>query len=150
MLTGRGRPGRPPSGPRRTVITAACIPCTLAGVCGRAGGPGEIILFDDGKIGGLIEEVAGDRLRVRITQARAGGARLRADKGINLPDSSLRVASLSEQDLAHLDFAVAYADMVGLSFVRSPQDVLDLERELDRRGGSQLGIVLKVETRAGL
>jgi pyruvate kinase len=38
--------------------------------------------------------------------------------------------------------------MVGLSFVRSPQDVLDLERELDRRGGSQLGIVLKVETRA--
>ena len=57
------------------------------------------------------------------------------------------MASLSEQDLAHLDFAVAYADMVGLSFVRSPQDVLDLERELDRRGGSQLGIVLKVETR---
>ena len=58
------------------------------------------------------------------------------------------MASLSEQDLAHLDFAVTHADMVGLSFVRSPQDVLNLERELDLRGGSQLGIVLKIETRA--
>ena len=54
----------------------------------------------------------------------------------------------SEQDLAQLDFAVACADMVGLSFVRSPEDVLNLERELDCRKGSHLGIVLKVETRA--
>ena len=38
--------------------------------------------------------------------------------------------------------------MVGLSFVRLPEDVLNLERELDRRNGSHLGIVLKIETRA--
>ena len=148
VLTGLGETGRPAlCSADGVVLTPACLPCTLPQVFADVLA-GQRMLFDDGKIGGLIEEVAGDRLRVRITQARAGGARLRADKGINLPDSSLRVASLSEQDLAHLDFAVAYADMVGLSFVRSPQDVLALERELDRRGGSQLGIVLKVETRA--
>jgi pyruvate kinase len=148
VLTGLGETGRPAvCSADGVVLTPACMPCTLPQVFADVLA-GQRILFDDGKIGGLIEEVAGDRLQVRITQARAGGARLRADKGINLPDSSLRVASLSEQDLTHLDFAVAHADMVGLSFVRSPQDVLDLERELDRRGGSQLGIVLKVETRA--
>ena len=147
VLTGPGEMGRPTLRSADGVVqTPACIPCTLPQVFADVV-VGQRILFDDGKIGGLIEEVASDRLRVRITHTRAGGARLRADKGINLPDSILRVASLSEQDLAHLDFAVAHADMVGLSFVRSPQDVLDLERELDRRGGSQLGIVLKVETR---
>lgn len=128
-----------------TVATPACIPCTLPEVFGDLTA-GQRIMFDDGKIGGLIEEVAGDRLRVRITQARAGGAKLRADKGINLPDSDLHVGSLSDADLRHLEFAVTQADMVGLSFVRTPQDVLDLERELERRGGAHLGIVLKVET----
>ena len=148
VLTGVGPPGRPAAcSADGLVLTPACIPCTLPQVFADVTA-GQRILFDDGKIGGLIEEAAGDRLRVRITQARAGGAKLRADKGINLPDSSLRVASLSEQDLAQLDFAVACADMVGLSFVRSPEDVLNLERELDRRQGSHLGIVLKVETRA--
>ena len=147
VLTAPGEAGRPAlRSAGGVVLTPACIPCTLPQVFADVQ-VGQRILFDDGKIGGLIEEVAGDRLRVRITQTCAGGARLCADKGINLPDSSLCVASLSEQDLAHLDFAVAHADMVGLSFVRSPQDVLDLERELDLRGGSQLGIVLKVETR---
>ncbi|MHB0958713.1 MAG: pyruvate kinase [Pirellulaceae bacterium] len=148
VVTGPEEMGRPAlCSADGVVLTPACIPCTLPQVLADVL-VGQRILFDDGKIGGLIEQVAGDRLQVRITQARAGGAKLRADKGINLPDSSLHVASLSEQDLEHLDFAVAHADMVGLSFVRSPQDVLDLERELDRRGGSQLGIVLKVETRA--
>lgn len=130
-----------------TLATPACIPCTLPQVFGDLTA-GQRIMFDDGKIGGLIEEAARDRLHVRITQARAGGAKLRADKGINLPDSALHVGSLSDADLAHLEFAVAHTDMVGLSFVRSPEDVLNLERELDRRGGSHLGIVLKIETRA--
>ena len=148
VLTGVGPPGRPAAcSADGLVLTPACIPCTLPQVFADVTA-GQRILFDDGKIGGLIEEAAEGRLRVRITKARAGGAKLRADKGINLPDSSLRVASLSEQDLAQLDFAVACADMVGLSFVRSPEDVLNLERELDRRNGSHLGIVLKVETRA--
>ena len=146
VLTGLGKLGHPATrSADGKVLMPACIPCTLPQVFADVQA-GQRILFDDGKIGGLIEDVASDRLRVRITHA-AGGARLRADKGINLPDSNLRVASLSDQDLAHLEFAVAWADMVGLSFVRSPQDVLDLECELDRRSGSHLGIVLKVETR---
>ncbi len=148
ILTGAGRPGRPAvSAADGSVLEPACIPCTLPQVFADVTA-GQRILFDDGKIGGLIEEVAEDCLRVRITKARAGGAKLRADKGINLPDSSLHVASLSEQDLDQLEFAVACADMVGLSFVRSPEDVLNLERELDSRKGSHLGIVLKVETKA--
>jgi pyruvate kinase len=147
-VTGAERPGRPASRDtdgQRSV--PASIPCTLPEVFTSVE-VGQRILFDDGKLGGVVERVSGELLEVRITQARARGERLRADKGINLPDSKLELALLSDADLAHLDFAVTHADMVGLSFVRTPDDVLELERELARRGGSALGIVLKIETRA--
>lgn len=147
LLTRPGRPGRLASyDSSGALLTPASIPCTLPQVFADVT-TGQRILFDDGKIEGVIVEVAADHLRVRIDATRAGGAKLRADKGINLPESSLRVPSLSELDLANLDFAVAHADMVGLSFVQSPEDVLNLERELDARNGSHLGIVLKIETR---
>ena len=40
-----------------------------------------------------------------------------------------------------------HADIVGLSFVRRPEDVLALNRELEARGRSDLGIILKIESR---
>ena len=41
-----------------------------------------------------------------------------------------------------------YADMVGLSFVRKPVDIQLLQKHLKRLKAENLGIVLKVETRA--
>ena len=71
VLTGPGETGRPAlRSADGAVLTPACIPCTLPQVFADVL-VGQRILFDDGKIGGLIEEVAGDRLRVRITHARA-------------------------------------------------------------------------------
>jgi hypothetical protein len=61
---------------------------------------GEPIWFDDGKIGGVIETVEPRVLRVRITTAEAGGSRLGADKGINLPESDLHLPGLTEKDVA--------------------------------------------------
>jgi pyruvate kinase len=75
---------------------------------------------------------------------------LRADKGVNLPETKLDLPALNADDLEHLDFAIANADMVGLSFVRSPQDVEDLLAAMRQRGGDHLGIVLKIETREGV
>jgi len=110
---------------------------------------GHRILFDDGKLAGEVLANDGQRLEVRITRTMPGGARLRGDKGINLPDSALRLPSLAADDLRCLDFAVRHCDMLGLSFVRSAADVLSLEQELTRRAGQHLGVVLKIETRQG-
>ena len=41
---------------------------------------------------------------------------------------------------------VAIADVVNLSFVREPADVLQLFDELDRLDAQELGVVLKIET----
>ena len=113
--------------------------------------PGERIFFDDGKIEGVIHAVSkqGDepRLEIRITRAAKGTAKLRAEKGINLPDTKLSVLALTPKDREDLEFATEYGDLVSLSFVRRPEDVADVIRELDRLGAKETGIILKIENR---
>ncbi|MDW8267184.1 MAG: pyruvate kinase [Gemmataceae bacterium] len=131
---------------RKELLAPARIGCTLPDIFEDVR-VGERIWLDDGKIGGIIESVETDEIRVRITHARARGEKLRADKGINLPDSSLRLPALTEKDIADLPFLAAHADLVGYSFVRSAADVYELEANLAKVGGEHLGIVLKIETR---
>ena len=111
--------------------------------------PGEPIWFDDGKIGGVVSEVAADKVTVSITHARPTGEKLGAEKGVNVPDTKLRLPPLTESDLEMLKFIVAHADMVGFSFVRNEEDVRILQTRLAELGGEHLGIVLKIETRQG-
>jgi pyruvate kinase len=91
--------------------------------------PKEPIWFDDGKIGGVIESVNSDEMTVRITIAKPQGGKLGADKGINLPNSRIQLPALTEKDRVDLAFAVKHADMIGLSFVRRPKDVLKIETQ---------------------
>jgi len=109
---------------------------------------GDKIWLDDGAIGGIVRSVSPEQIRVEITQARPDGAKLRSDKGINLPDTSLSVPALTDKDVEDLTFIAKHADMVGYSFVRSEKDVHDLQQALTKVGGEHLGIILKIETRA--
>jgi pyruvate kinase len=59
----------------------------------------------------------------------------------------LHLPALTEKDLQDLPFIVAHADLVGMSFVRDPRDIYDLQSRLEQLGGQRLGIVLKIETR---
>ena len=112
--------------------------------------PGERILFDDGKIGGVISAVSSGELFVEVTYAKAGSAKLRADKGINFPDSDLQIRGLTQKDRQDLTFIAEHADVVNMSFVNSVQDVEDLRAEIDCLGAAdRLGIILKIETQRG-
>ena len=82
-----------------------------------------------------------------MSKPRSKGEKLQEDKGINLPDSSLRLPALTQEDIALLPFIVSHADVVGYSFVRDPADVHLLQEELAKIGGERLGIILKIETR---
>ncbi|HEX6186547.1 MAG TPA: pyruvate kinase [Pyrinomonadaceae bacterium] len=107
----------------------------------------EEIWFDDGAIGGVITSAGADSIEVKITHARPNGSKLRSDKGINLPQSTLSLPALTEKDLDDLQFIARHADMVGYSFVRNASDVQELQKNLALLGGKQMGIVLKIETR---
>jgi pyruvate kinase len=124
--------------------------CTLP-VAVAAVRPGDRVFFDDGAFGGIVHSVnvnpAGTpTANIRITSAPPGGGKLRAEKGINLPDTQVPVPALTDDDLADLDIAVQLADMVALSFVRRADDVTMLLDELGRRNADHLGVVMKIET----
>ena len=108
---------------------------------------GEKIKLDDGKIGGVIRAIDEDKVTVEIVQARAKGSRLRAEKGINLPESDLQVSPLTADDVSALDFVAKNADMLGYSFVRTESDIRDLQSRLQKLGADNVGIILKIETR---
>ncbi len=80
-------------------------------------------------------------------QCAPKGSTLRSDKGINLPDSDLRLPALTPKDVDDLGFVVAHADLVGLSFVQRKTDVEDLRNRLRAADADHIGIVLKIETR---
>jgi pyruvate kinase len=130
-----------------TVVQPAHIGCTLPDVF-HAVRPGDPVWLDDGKIGGIIRAASLEALTVEITQARPGGEKLGADKGINLPQSNLQVSALTGADVDFLPLIVQHADLVGYSFVHSPEDVIALQQRLAALGGGHLGIILKIETRA--
>jgi pyruvate kinase len=129
-------------GRERSPATIGCTPPEAIDAI-RARDP---IWFDDGRIGGIVEGVDNGVAQVRITHAPPDGAKLRSDKGINLPESQLQIPALTDKDLADLPFIAAHADMVGLSFVNRVEDIERLRTELDRYG-TRPAIVLKIETR---
>jgi pyruvate kinase len=147
LLTRDGESGRPAVHDfNGQVVKPAQIPCALKEAF-DAVRPGDRVWFDDGKIGGTALDNNGEVITVRITHASLKGDRLRAEKGINLPDTDLNVPALTGKDLEDLKFVVQYADMIGLSFVRTPEDVCSLQGQLVRLGAKHVGVILKIETR---
>jgi len=122
------------------------ITCTLPSII-KDTQVGHHIWFDDGKIGGIIEEKHDEFLKIKITQAAPEGDKLKKEKGINLPDTQLNLPALTEDDLHNLDFVCEQADILGYSFVRTPDDIAQLQEELIKRGRQDIGMVLKIENR---
>ena len=127
---------------------SATISCTLPEALAQVR-TGERIWFDDGRIGAIVRRCSARGVEVEITDARDGGERLAADKGINLPDTALHLPALSDKDLADLDVVARLADAVGLSFAQSADDVRALRARLTELGAQHLGVILKIETQRG-
>lgn len=147
ILTRDQVPGREGTVAPDGEIHLARIPCTLPEAFAAAR-RGHTIWLDDGRFGGRVEAVAADEIRMVITHAPMGGGRLRAEKGINLPDSALDVDMGAHLDLAALGVIAGLADAVGLSFVRDRHDVARMDALLHVHTARPIGLVLKIEHRA--
>jgi pyruvate kinase len=104
---------------------------------------GDPVLFADGTVGMVVTNTEPGRARLKVTLA----GQLRSRQGLNLPGSELAVKSLTDKDLKDLDWTRQHAkdvDFVGLSFVRSADDVARLRRELQARE-CPARLVVKIE-----
>ncbi len=107
------------------------------------------IWFDDGKIGAKVKSLSPEGVLLEITHARTKGEKLRPDKGINFPDTTLHLSPLTSKDRRDLDFIALHADIIGYSFVQQATDIDLLQLELQARLGAnwrQPAIVAKIET----
>lgn len=103
---------------------------------------GEKILIDDGKLEVVVKEITKEKdVKVEVTL----GGLLLPKKGVNLPDTNISLPSLTEKDLADLDFILTQkVDWVALSFVRKPNDIIDLKRRITE-GGHKAKVIAKIE-----
>lgn len=100
--------------------------------------PNDVVLLDDGLLELRCTGTDGNRTQLKVVR----GGLLKSRKGINLPTVNVKAPSLTEKDLSDLDFALEEeVDYVGLSFVRRPEDVVDLK---ERVAGRAL-VVAKIE-----
>lgn len=107
---------------------------------------GERLFFDDGKIECKVTKVMEDGLIVKIINENKETVKLKAEKGVNLPDTNLILNSLTNKDLEDLQFAAEEADILGYSFVRSIEDIRILKKELEKYNKTP-AIVLKIENK---
>jgi pyruvate kinase len=107
---------------------------------------GHRVFIDDGKIEAIVRSSNKEYLETEIVSPIGMIAEIKSNKGINFPDSSIRMPALTPEDIENLDFVVKYADLVGLSFVHRPEDIHDLHKELSKLNRADLGIVAKIET----
>ena len=108
---------------------------------------GQMVWFDDGKIGAVVETKSDDSLMLRVTHASHKGDKLKVDKGINFPDTSLDLSPLTDKDYQDLDFVVRHADIINYSFVQTADDICQLHYAIQaRKPETPPAIICKIET----
>lgn len=103
---------------------------------------GDMIMVDDGKKKFEVLSIKGNEVLCKIIV----GGETKGRRGVNLPDSDLSIKSLTEKDIKDIDFGIKNnVDFFAFSFVRTPQDVIDLRSILNKRKSKAL-IIAKIET----
>ncbi len=103
--------------------------------------PGDRLLIDDGKVAVEVVSVDGPDIRCLVIE----GGPVSNNKGVSLPNVAISVPALSEKDTDDLRFALRLgADLIALSFVRSPDDI-KLVHTIMQEEGILRPVIAKIE-----
>ncbi|SHO60792.1 pyruvate kinase [Algoriphagus zhangzhouensis] len=108
---------------------------------------GDLVFIDDGLIEAKVEKLEDGNAQLLILRNSSKKDRLKAEKGINFPDTILSIPALTEFDRECLPFVVKHADTVGFSFVQRPTDLQLLKGEMEKISPNTPAIILKIETK---
>jgi pyruvate kinase len=127
----------------RSVVGNEKISCVTYDLLAEEVPCGSTILLDDGRIEMRVEQVdrPAKELHCRVTV----GGTLSNNKGVNFPGVYLSIKALTDKDREDLMFGLDQGvDWVALSFVRNPQDVLEI-KDLISSAGKQVPVIAKIE-----
>lgn len=109
--------------------------------------PNDTLLIDDGRIRFTVLSTTDTTVECQVVH----GGKLSNHKGINLPGIKLDMNYLSDQDKKDLLFGIENdVDFIAASFVRRPQDILDMRKFLNYHGGHNIKIIAKIENLEGI
>lgn len=104
------------------------------------------VLIDDGYIELKVIKKQDDSL---LCEASNHGS-VKGRKGVNVPNVSFNLPSVSERDKEFVQLAIEQdLDFIAHSFVRSKEDVLEIQKILDKNN-SQIKIIAKIENQQGV
>jgi pyruvate kinase len=127
----------------RPVVGTQEISCVTYDYLAEEVPVGAKILLDDGRVEMVVEEINRDKgdLHCRITVP----GKLSNNKGVNFPGVYLSIKAMTDKDREDLMFGLDQGvDWVALSFVRNPQDLIEI-KELISSTGKQVPVVAKIE-----
>lgn len=105
--------------------------------------PGEKILLDDGKL--MFEAIETNKTSEVICKVIQGGP-LRSKKGVNLPNTKVSLPALTEKDIKDAIFCIEQkVDWIALSFVRTAEDLMELEDLIAKHSDHKIPIIAKIE-----
>ncbi|MBR5267271.1 MAG: pyruvate kinase [Lachnospiraceae bacterium] len=107
---------------------------------------GNRILIDDGLIELLVKRVEGPKIFCHVVN----GGELGERKGVNVPGVKIKLPALTDKDKEDIRFGMEMGfDYVAASFIRSADAIYEI-REILKEGGSNMGIIAKIENEEGL
>ena len=105
--------------------------------------PGEKILLDDGKL--MFEAIETNGTTEVVCKVIQGGP-LKSKKGVNLPNTKVSLPALTKKDIDDAIFAIAQdVDWIALSFVRTPEDLIELQELISKHSDHKIPIIAKIE-----
>ena len=108
---------------------------------------GTQILIDDGRISLTVESVRGQDIVCYVDR----GGRIASRKGVNVPDVKLQMDYLHESDVADILWCIEQGvDYIAGSFIRRAEDVRAIRAILEENGGSQIGVIAKIESKEAI
>lgn len=108
---------------------------------------GTMILINDGLIKVEVVEIQGTDIKCKVID----GGPLTNTKSINIPGMYINLPSPTEKDIEDIKFGItAGFDYIAASFIRTPQDVLNIRKILEENNGEHIKIISKIENRQGI
>jgi pyruvate kinase len=103
---------------------------------------GQRILINDGLVELVVTAVDEDEVTTRVIH----GGPISSRKGMNFPDSAMKIPAITEKDREDVQFAIEQKlDYIAASFVRRRSDVEDLRALLEKNGGEEINVISKLE-----
>lgn len=107
------------------------------------------VLFDDGLLDMKIDE-KDEANRELVTTVQNAGV-LGSRKGVNAPGVSINLPGITEKDSSDIRFGLDHEiNYIAASFVRKPQDVLDIRELLEEKHMEHVQIFPKIESQEGI